>query len=377
MSESDEEARERWLEVLRALGTPEEELAAAETPEQLLLLVIEKGLSGPPPRYSEEEAAELAGLDVEATRRLYRALGVPDPKPDEPVLNDDDLDALRRVAELLRNGLFTDDVLLQLTRVVGSSMSRVAEAQVSAAVDRVRSGSALQGPEIGGLRDFPQMLETVWRRQMRVAARRRMELHGAEMPTVTVGFADLVGFTALSQQLDEKSLAALVDRFESTAYDIVGSRGGRVVKMIGDEVMFFADDARTAVEIALALSETYHDDESLSDVRVGMACGPVLDREGDLYGPTVNLASRIVNVAYAGSVVVSDDVHAALVDDETLVWRSLRTRHLRDIGRVSLWVVRRAVDGFEREGPLERARRRRGAMRSRVADMIADEHVPD
>ena len=125
------------------------------------------------------------------------------------------------------------------------------------------------------------------------------------------------------------------------------------------------------------LAETYHDDESLSDVRVGMACGPVLEREGDLFGPTVNLASRIVNIAYAGSVVVSDDVHSALAEDEPLVWRSMRTRHLSDIGRVTLWVVRRADDGFEREGPFERARRRRGAMRDRVADMISDEDAPD
>ena len=372
---ASDDPEERWRDVLRALGTPEEDLAAATAPEELLLLVIDRGMAGSPPRYTESEAATLAGLDADATRRLFRALGVPDPQPDEATLNDDDVEALRRVAALERAGLFPEHVLLQLTRVVGSSVARIAEAQVGAAVERVRSGGHMQGPEIGGLRDFPEILEVVWRRQMRAAARRRMELRGDEMPTVAVGFADLVGFTALSQQLADTALAALVERFEATAYDIVGSHGGRIVKMIGDEVMFTVADVRTAVEIALTLSDTYHDDESLSDVRVGLSCGPVLDREGDLYGPTVNLASRIVNVAYAGSVVVSDDVHAVLADDDTLVWRSLRTRYLRDIGRVSLWVVRRAADGFEREGPLERARRRRGAMRNRAADVIADPHA--
>jgi adenylate cyclase len=367
-----EDPEDRWRAVLRALGVTEAELAAVDSREELLLLVIERGLAGPPPRYTEEEAAALAGLDLEETRHLFRALGVPDPQPDEPMLNDDDVEALRRVAALKDAGMFSQTVLLQLSRVLGSSMSRVAESQVSAAVDRVRHGGPLYGPEIGGLRDFPQMLETVWRRQMRAAARRRMGLHESEMPSVAVGFADLVGFTALSQQLDDTELGVLVDRFEATAYDIVGSRGGRVVKMIGDEVMFSVDSVGTAVEIALDLSETYHDDESLSDVRVGLAYGPALDREGDLYGPTVNLASRIVNVAYAGSVVVSDDVHSELSGDDSLVWRSLRMRRLRDIGRVALWTVRRQSDGFEREGPLERARRRRGVMRDAVAGLIPD-----
>ena len=87
----------------------------------------------------------------------------------------------------------------------------------------------------------------------------------------------------------------------------------------------------------------------------------MLEREGDLYGPTVNLASRIVSIAYAGSVVVSGEVHDALADHPDLRWKSLRTRYLKDIGRVQLWAVRREGDEFDREGPFERARRRRSA----------------
>jgi adenylate cyclase len=268
-----------------------------------------------------------------------------------------------------------DDVLLQLARVTGSSMARVAETQVSAAVDRVRSGGPMLAPETTAVTDFPRVLEILWRREMRAAARRRMAIHGASTATVAVGFADLVGFTALSQQLDDTALAHVVDRFEATAYDIVGGHGARVVKMIGDEVMFAADDPATAGEIALELSETYHEDESLSDVRVGFAYGPVLDHQGDLFGPTVNLASRIVSIAFAGSVVVSDEVHAALEGEPSLAWRAMRPRHLKDIGRVRLWVVRRVTEGFEEDGPFERARRRRGAMRA-VAERLAGSTPP-
>jgi adenylate cyclase len=123
----------------------------------------------------------------------------------------------------------------------------------------------------------------------------------------------------------------------------------------------------------LRLADAYHDDESLSEVRVGLAHGPVLSREGDLFGPTVNLASRIVNIAFPGSVVVSDEIHAAMGDDPGLVWRSLRTRYLKDIGRVALWSVRRATDGFERERPIERARRRRGELKNLVAEKLLED----
>ena len=138
--------------------------------------------------------------------------------------------------------------------------------------------------------------------------------------------------------------------------------------MIGDEVMFEIDDPGTGVELALALAGAYHDDDSVSDVRVGLACGPVLRREGDLFGPTVNLAHRIVGIAYAGAVVVAGDVRVALEDDERFAWKTLRTRYLKDLGRVQLHAVRHADDVAE--GFAERARRRRGLVVDRVTDLM-------
>ena len=131
-------------------------------------------------------------------------------------------------------------------------------------------------------------MDYVWRRHLQAAARRSSAREGQDdrHPNhKAVGFADLVGFTALSQQVDEHVLAAVVDRFESIAYDTVVKLGGRVVKMIGDEVMFVVEEVRPAVEIALTLAEAYSRDEELSEVRVGLACGPTLEREADYYGP--------------------------------------------------------------------------------------------
>jgi adenylate cyclase len=216
------------------------------------------------------------------------------------------------------------------------------------------------------------VIERVWRRHLQMEARRRIvrELDPTEQREErAVGFADLVGFTALSQQVPDDELARLVDRFEAIAYDTVSSHNGRVVKMIGDEVMFTTTDTREAVEIGLSLAETFKEDEALSDVRVGVACGPVLEREGDLYGPVVNLASRVVSLAYPGSVVVSSDVHDALADDPSLRFKSLRSHTLKDIGKVRLWTVRRA--GAD-EDTLEAARRRRESAREWIEEHVVE-----
>ena len=170
--------------------------------------------------------------------------------------------------------------------------------------------------EAGGfLPMFPAVLEQVWRRHLQVAARRRL-LRGdvEDGPGLVVGFADLVGFTALAQQVTDAELAEVVDQFERLAYDVVVAGGGRVVKMIGDEVMFLVDDPVCAAEIALGLAEASRDAAELSDVRVGLAVGPVIEREGDAFGATVNLASRATAIAYPGTVVVSPELRELLED---------------------------------------------------------------
>ena len=168
---------------------------------------------------------------------------------------------------------------------------------------------------------------------------------------VAIGFADMVGFTVLSQQLSEGALAEVVGRFEALAYDTISASGGRVVKMIGDEVMFSVPDVAAAASIALGLSAAYAADEMLSEVRVGLACGPVLLRDGDCFGPAVNLASRIVNIAAPGSVIVSDEVHSVLEGDDQFAWKSIRPRYLKDIGRVPLWVLNRPGHEHDRRNP--------------------------
>ena len=223
---------------------------------------------------------------------------------------------------------------------------------------------------------IPHLLEYVWRRHMQAAARNRLLHGGPENGTMlAVGFADLVGFTSLSQQISTTDLSEVVERFERIAYDTVARLGGRVIKMIGDEVMFSVDDPRRAIEVGLELAATYREDDELSDVRVGISWGQVLQREGDCFGPVVNRASRVVNIAFPGSVVVSDEVHELLQDDAELAWHSLRRKNLKDIGRVMLWSVQRA-DAPDAEPELrDRARADRSERVERAVERITSSEV--
>ena len=291
------------------------------------------------------------------------------------MFGDADVRMLSQVVEMMADGLVEPEVARQMTRVIGASLDRIAAAQIDAAVrraDEISAEPAAAELVREGARLVPGVLELVWRRRLAAEARRRMVRSGTEGGApVCVGFADLVGFTAQTQQLDTTALAEVVGRFETIAYDVVGEESGRVVKTIGDEVLFVHDDIVAGCRIALELARRYREDEALSDVRVGLAFGPVLERDGDVYGHTVNVASRIVSVAYPGSVIVSAEVHDAVRDHDEFGFNSLRSHYLKDIGRVPLWRMRSATD------PLEgsfRSARRDYAVRQRVLEDRWDAH---
>ena len=364
-------------EFLESQGVPEREISAAEEQgeEAVQLLAVDRILMPGGERYTRSELVENVGFDLDEARRYWRALGFPDTSDDDRVFTDGDVEALRTLKELTDQGVVDPEVAMQLARVFGQSLSRMADSTVATLRTRVEEplrnagasdqevAEAVTAVTAAMLPTIEGLVQYSWRRHLAAAAQRQLYF-GADAATghepLTVGFADMVGFTAISQQLDEHELAGTVDRFESVAYDTIAACGGRVVKMIGDEVMFVTDDAASGAIIAMTLAEVYGDDETMPDVRVGLAMGPVLAREGDYFGPTVNRASRIVNIAYAGSAVVSDEIHEALEGDERFGWKSLRPRRLKGIGWTPLWVLTRPGEGSSRSGlPGEVARRMR------------------
>jgi adenylate cyclase len=308
------------------------------------------------PAFTAPEVAREVGVELAQARRLWSALGFPPVGDDERLFTRSDVEVVRAVRALVELGTASLDDVVRLTRVLGQSLARVADAQVTVAAERLEGQvpeaaademavAALAGRIEGLAPSLEQILGYVWRRHFLAALRRRAARPSAADATLTVGFADLVGFTAMSQALDSHELADMVDRFEALAYKHIPERGGRVVKMIGDEVMFAVDDGAFAADIAVALVEAYARDPALPGVRIGLATGPTLSWEGDLYGPTVNLASRAVNVARPNTVLVSDELGTQLKDDPRFDLRRLRAVRLQGIGRVQLWVLRRARVG--------------------------------
>jgi adenylate cyclase len=359
---------------LHAHGVSDDEIEEATKSGRLHLLVLEQLALAGEPKYTQQEVADLTGMSLDELHRFWRALGFPDVGPDDRVFTEQDINVLGTVTGTIAMGVTNLDLAVQLTRVYGSSMARIADAEVQSGLDRSPEESArlaeLYALTAGGpLTGLATILEHVWRRHLQAAIRRQTMGFADGENTMAVGFCDLVGFTAMSQQLSEQELAHVVSRFEELAYDTVAAGGGRVVKMIGDEVMFVVESPSIAAHIGLALADTYSDEESLSDVRVGVACGPVLGREGDYFGPVVNLAHRIVNIAYPGTVVVSTEVADAVGEDPELEVRSLRPRLLKDIGRVPLFAVSRPGEGR----PSWRGRTRHQAPAREVAKAVLAE----
>lgn len=380
--EASENSLNRIKRLLMASGATEEEITNAVKEDRLELLIIDKMFLGSRHYMTEDDVSKITGVNKEITKRFWRALGFPEVKEGELAFTDLDVEAVTTIESIIRLGLSDIERAVQLTRVIGSSIARIAESQVTMAQfvqledDPVLRAETLAIAAQIVIPSLVRVLEYAYRRHLQAAARRawlyaRSEMQERETSEnaslkLAVGFADMVGFTWLSQQVSPTELANIVSRFESLAYDIIVNREGRIVKMIGDEVMFVVDHPELAVVIATELSSAYEKDDLLSDVRIGLAFGEVLPWEGDYFGYTVNKASRIVNIADPGSVLIDESVYEFVKDDERFTFRFLRPTYLKDIGRIQLIRV-------FKKGEEEREQRRGNFARWRVfADVIRD-----
>jgi len=351
-AEERAEALIRVRSILSDLGCSAEEIDRAIADDVVDLLMVDRLLVPTGRNLTQTEVAEITGFPVDLVHRFWRALGFLDLAEDEPALGEMDIEAVRLFQAMVAMGLADTDVAVQTARVIGISMARIAAAQAGPGTtpilgptgDSVLDADQFAMQADASLPAMARLLEYVWRRHLQAATRRAMLRRSrgdreGRRAQLCVGFADMVGFTLLSQHLGDDELASVVARFEELAHDTVVARRGSVVKMIGDEVMFVVPSATDAADIGLSLAEAYAGDELVSDVRVALAVGPVLELDGDYYGPVVNLAGRVVNVARPGTVVVSDEFRTQLFheDGRQFTTRPLRVRTLKDIGRVQLW----------------------------------------
>jgi adenylate cyclase len=212
------------------------------------------------------------------------------------------------------------DAALQLVRVIGSNLARIADAEVAAFLTNVGGPAMVSDPsglELARanafaarlLREAGGAIDVLLRRHVE-AAQRPIAVGTQDTTCLAVGFADLVGSSALAEDLTIAELGHVLAEFEERAIDTIIDAGGRVVKFIGDAVMFVAADPADACEISLELASRFLNHPRLPPVRVGLAFGDLLTRDGDYFGPVVNLAARIVQQAAAGQVLVSAEIQS-------------------------------------------------------------------
>jgi adenylate cyclase len=159
---------------------------------------------------------------------------------------------------------------------------------------------------------------------------------------LAVGFADLCGFTNLSQRLSAKELDQLLGRFESVVGSTVDRHRGRVVKLMGDEVLFVAEEPHAVATIGLELASRASIDALLPGLRIGAAYGSVLVRRGDCFGTTVNLASRVMHAAPCGQVLVDENLHALVRDAPEIATALHGVLDLKDFAETALWRISRS-----------------------------------
>jgi adenylate cyclase len=316
---------------------------------------LEQHILGEPRVYTAVELAEETGVDLEQARRLWRALGFPEHGAAK-AFTKGDAHALSTLVGVVDAGLIDFDLAIHLTRAVGQTMARLSDWEVSALLTRVlelaRDGATEDSDQMAiGLRmiqefsePFEELLVYVWKRHL-AAAVARTEALGAREEDVhtsrlTVGFADIVQFTALSNELSEQRIGDLVELFEARCADVVAVQGGRVIKSIGDSVLFVHADPIAAYEIAEGIITVVGRDSRMPDVRVGLASGLVVLRLGDVFGPPVNMAARLTSVARRNRVIV-DAATADLLPDDQFETRRLPGRPVRGFGIVEPVAVRR------------------------------------
>ena len=320
------EYRREIAKYLSDAGLPADDIVA-------ILVAEEPGVEAafrvlfPNPRMTKEEFSEQVGWSPDDLDRIRRTSGLPPSERASGAPLYSARDEPTFAALHIGAAMFGEDAIFRFVRVMGSATAQVAEAAVALfgtviaqplaaqhASEAVRFKAEIDATQSLGYAGAS--LDTLFRFHAETAIRRlnraREGVESFESPRLVVGFIDLVGFTPLAANIDAAQLAALFDEFESIAFDVIVDRDGRVVKLIGDAIMFVALDADAACDIALTLVEQFRDTQNPVTPRGALALGEMLMRGGDYYGPVVNLAARAGDLAVPYEVLVSEELAAAV-----------------------------------------------------------------
>jgi adenylate cyclase len=345
-------ARRELLDRLHADGVPLEELRRAVAEQRLALLPVERLLSSEG-RYTAREIARESGLDLDWFQAQRRALGLAVPDPDERVYGETDLESAR-LGRRYRDVGLPEEEAMEAHRVLGRGMARYAEAMRTLVgqaflqggtdeaelADRLESATKVLMPLAG------PWLEYVFSLHMREALRQEV-VTAEQLATGRLGegrdaaiaFADLVGFTELGETIPSEELGSVAGRLSRLAEEVV-EPPARIVKEIGDAVMLVAPEPAELVAATLRLVEG---GEGLPAIRAGVAYGPAVNRWGDWYGSTVNVASRLTERARPASVLTTQAVREAAADG--FLWSFAGEKRLKGLSApLKTYRARRTAD---------------------------------
>lgn len=331
---------------------------------------LDAALLGGPRTLTLRDLAERSGVELDLVRLYWRTLGLPHPDADDVAFTSADAEAVERTMALLRDGKVDQHTMISLTRALGHTGDRLALWQVEALVEDMATRRGLDDPtarravldEIDELAPVlvAQLVHSYRRQLAAIAGRYAVEFadSGSEDTDPTalplaraVGFADMVSFTRRTAGLGSTDLSDFVQRFETVVRDVVTATGGRVVKTIGDAVLFVADDIGTGARVATELARVLGGDldvereravgglaegaRGVTPVRVSVVWGRVLSRFGDVFGPSVNVAARLTDIAEPSTVLTDPATARLLAADDGLRLTELPERELEGIGRMA------------------------------------------
>jgi class 3 adenylate cyclase len=322
---TDAQARSGLIEYLAGLDFTADEMADAERRGRLFGLAGDVLLRSGPQIFSLRMAADSIGMPVEAVEHAWAMLGLTVDDVDTPTLSQADVDSLATWSAM--RAKMGEDAADFYLRVLGASVARLAEAvssMIRTSTPRLWLGHT--GDELVTAQVYREVAEFVPRIGQMIDAIHRHHLvstrtfiegmtRGPSASLVCgVGFADLSGFTALTQTLTPAELSELLNEFGATTSDVVHAGGGRIVKFLGDAVMWVNSDPAPLAKAALELVDHPQAREAGLQVRAGIAYGEILAMGGDYFGNAVNLAARLVAAAAPGQILAAAEVYERLSD---------------------------------------------------------------
>lgn len=312
------------------------------------------------------EAAKLGGISTVSARKMWRALGMAQTDAHDKAYTVSDAHALRMWAKPVADGLIDQETALSLARAIGQTTDRLVVWQMETLVEYLTEEKGLSEPEarrealelIEDLIDpLQKMLTYSWRRNLAevmgrlnvnvsdgLAMDNRQGWYDSSMPLArAVGFIDLVSYTRLSQKMEPRQLANMVQEFQGICYNIVATGGGRIIKTVGDEVFFAAETPLAGAEIAMSLMERVTAAADLPQARVGFVWGRVLSRLGDIFGSSVNLAARLTAVAEPGTIFTDEETARVLSTSDAYVFEPRGSLTLQGLGETGICRMERGT----------------------------------